>query len=211
MVMDNGELEQALALLLKESKIDEMIQLCETQELESASLLVHVTSSPTIRGIHLICYMITGELEHCRFLWKRISRQTKEATPELGAIWAIGVCLWKHDFEGAHAAISNYAWSDAIQPVISRLQDELRKRVLGLLARAYTAIGVGDVHKYLGLPDSECVQLCTLNGWEYFDDTKLLKTQPRAEAAHSTENPFTLETLSQIALDLERQPANVVL
>jgi len=113
--------------------------------------------------VMLLAYMITNDLDSCRFLWKRIPNPAqRKKDPVLQAVWAIGKNLWQRNYEGTFAAISAYRSANGAS-VISTLVDilyvEFVARTKNLIASTYQSISVKQAASFLGLTEAEASKL----------------------------------------------------
>merc|ERR1712048_1531562 len=144
-------------------------------------------------------------MDNCRYLWRRISQETKRNHGELKAVWEIGKSLFLRNPAQAHTAMSNYSWSEPVQPYVTKLQEEVRARTFALLSRAYTNISLHDMRTHLGLAEEAAIQLAQNNRWDYNEDDQMF--MPRADLQHSpgqSESSVTMRRLVDIALFLEK-------
>lgn len=59
---------------------------------------------------------------NAKYLWKRIPPDIKNATPELGHIWAVGQNMWKRDYAGIYKALNAVTWSDTVADIMKEVQ-----------------------------------------------------------------------------------------
>ena len=88
-----------------------LAQYCENFELDLRHTDVDLTASVGIYQVHLAAYLLQGELDRARFLWKRLPNEVKADT-ELQAMWAVGKAMWQQKHAEVHAKAAAFAWSD---------------------------------------------------------------------------------------------------
>lgn len=123
----------------------------------------------------LIIYLIDNDVVNAKFLWKRIPDSIKAETPELQALWKIGQHLWKRDFVNVYVAIKSEEWSCVSLPLLEKLVLSLRKRLVKLVAQAYSNIHIEQLGNLLGLNEQEVIALAAAESWEVDEENKLIK------------------------------------
>jgi len=153
--------------------------------------------------VQLLTYLIQGDLDNARFLWRRIPKDIRNQQPEIGAAWDIGRQMWKKDYSNIYKAIKSFKGSELHKTLIEYLLETFRDRTFALLSTAYTYIGIADASNILGLSSKESIKFCTAKGWEYDKENKYFKPKPIVEKKVQTAGLEHLQSLTEYVVYLE--------
>lgn len=144
----------------------------------------------------LTVYLIQNEILNAKFLWKRIPEQLKNDNNEILNLWKIGQYLWKREFPNVYTAVSSMEWSPLLQPMLVKLVEELRNRLLRLVGNAYSIIKIDTLCQMLGLAETEVVEIILSKAWEIDLDKKIVKPSPfcreKADVKYATQDSDAL-------------------
>ncbi|CAG8480184.1 5030_t:CDS:2 [Ambispora leptoticha] len=172
---------------------EEVIKIAE--DLEYTLALTPNSEIPIeeIYAPYLAAYLLLNQLPAAKFLWKRIPERTK--TDEIRAIWNVGTALWNREFENVYGLIEGKPWSSSVEPLMTRLAELVRERVLNLLSEAYSSIAVDKAAHRLGLPQEQLIQILSNRGWVLDAATNTL--QPKTHKTEIVQN-ISLTNFSQL-------------
>lgn len=136
----------------------------EQQELQS-SLTDDGHASPLIYSQLLALYLLLNDLTNAQLLWKRIPDSVKESSPEIVAIWDVGMVLIKRELPDVYAAVDFVEWAPHLKNIMACIKESTRQRVETLIAKAYTSIELKEVAHYFGLTPEETVEQVHKLGW----------------------------------------------
>ncbi|XP_076441273.1 COP9 signalosome complex subunit 8-like [Babylonia areolata] len=163
-----------------------LAQELETQELEAPGGV----ASPQQYGQLMALYLLHSDSLSCKFLWKRIPNNIKQANTELGLIWEVGQCMWKRNYPGIYEALKK-DWSESVKPIMNALTENVRRQALNLVQLAYSSINVDDFAVFLGMPVGEAKQAAVSEGWTLDSQSKFL-------------TPKKIESVSTVTLPNEQ-------
>ncbi|CAI5736683.1 unnamed protein product [Hyaloperonospora brassicae] len=171
------------------------------------------TLSADFYASYLVLVLLSGDLNDARFLWRRITTETKDASVELRNVWAIGKALWQRNLAAAFAAM-DYDWSPLLQGLVQALKLSTREAMAELLCRAYSTIPVTDVALAMGFArHEEAVQYCLSLGWAVSEAGQWVLPKPLANVRrrHSSGVDMAqLDTLSKTVLHLEQNTVAIL-
>ncbi|CAG8530286.1 2830_t:CDS:2 [Ambispora gerdemannii] len=183
-------------------KYEEVIKISE--DLEYTLALAPNSEIPIeeVYAPYLAAYLILNQLPAAKFLWKRIPERQK--TDEIRAIWNVGTALWNREFENVYGLIEGKPWSSLVAPLMTKLAELVRERVLDLLSEAYSSIAIDKAAQRLGLPQEQLIQVLTNRGWVLDAATKTL--QPKTHKTEIVQNTsFTnFSRLTDLVIQLEK-------
>eukprot|EP01130_Rhizamoeba_saxonica_P007315 TRINITY_DN2953_c2_g1_i1.p1 TRINITY_DN2953_c2_g1~~TRINITY_DN2953_c2_g1_i1.p1 ORF type:complete len:165 (-),score=35.02 TRINITY_DN2953_c2_g1_i1:33-527(-) len=155
--------------------------------------------------ILLISYLIVGDLNNARFLWKRIPSQTKQQNPQLGALWSIGQALWNENYPLFYASVSAYEWNVMIGTMVSILIEQFRQKTFKLLSRGFSMISTNTISTHLGLSPEDTLQLIAERGWEEHPEIEgMFKPKPIEEILREGSSLADLQSLTNYVVFLHK-------
>ena len=107
--------------------------------------------------LNLIVFLIVGDLNGAKFLWKRAPERLKGPNYSLGSVWNIGKLLWNDDIAGALNA-SKGSWPNDIAVYMKSLSSELLNQQLETFSSAYSVVPLSSVSLALSLSQDDTVQ-----------------------------------------------------
>ncbi|KAG8044818.1 hypothetical protein GUJ93_ZPchr0383g40537 [Zizania palustris] len=97
-----------------------------------------------------------------RFLWKSTPQETKDARPELAAVWRIGQCLWIRDYAGVYTTAQGFEWGPEMADFVAAFLEIYRKRIFQLMLLTLCFL------------KQSCYNNAIQNGWSLDVTTKML-------------------------------------
>eukprot|EP01121_Diplochlamys_sp_Union-15-3_P001723 TRINITY_DN1149_c0_g3_i1.p1 TRINITY_DN1149_c0_g3~~TRINITY_DN1149_c0_g3_i1.p1 ORF type:complete len:195 (-),score=33.68 TRINITY_DN1149_c0_g3_i1:96-680(-) len=192
-----SKLESIIQELVSKNSWEQLLVKLEDYELEAAT---SNQGEKPFFAIQLLAYLIIGDLDNARFLWRRIPKELKNN--EIEGVWQIGRQMWKRNFSDIYKAIKSFkATNELYKTLIERLSDSFKERTFNLLSSAYTSIGVDDAATYLGSNPADVVKYATSRGWVFKD--KLLYPKPIVEKKVQTADLNHLQSLTEYVVYLE--------
>jgi len=127
----------------------QLLEFCENKEVEEAG---QVTKDSELNYILLILsYALKDDMSNVKFTWKRIPKDLKKRSKDLGALWKVIHALWSKDNKSFFVA-TEYSWQPAVAPWMNALTDTIRAKYRTLIAKGYSSISVDLCCQLLGLP-----------------------------------------------------------
>eukprot|EP01098_Paradermamoeba_levis_P009021 TRINITY_DN3732_c0_g1_i1.p1 TRINITY_DN3732_c0_g1~~TRINITY_DN3732_c0_g1_i1.p1 ORF type:complete len:203 (+),score=66.19 TRINITY_DN3732_c0_g1_i1:97-705(+) len=194
--------EQTLLQHLNAGEYQKAIHACESYEIEAAAAQASVVP---FYDIHLLSLLIVNDLTNAKFLWKRVPKEVKAATPELASLWAIGKNMWTRNYPEVFVSLNNPNWSAHLVPLIAKLSETFRARTLTLLSKAYSSLSVSDSASYLGLNNEDTIKYVTQHGWLHDAATHTLTPKLSSSSSPQTIDPNQLQQLTEYVVFLERR------
>jgi len=187
------------------SNMEELRDKCgklEQEELESQL-------STGRAGGELYCELLAGyialdRLPEAKFLWKRIPDNVKQEFPELANIWEVGTSIWNRDNPKVFLNLE-VKWSPLVLPTMDIIRQSYRNRALELVSAAYSTIKMSDLSLYLGLNDTEVVNLVKPLGWSINTQSGMVSPvqMPRDTSKHKDVLSSQLQRVTQFISYLE--------
>eukprot|EP00126_Sphaerothecum_destruens_P000117 Sdes_comp10145_c0_seq1m1758 len=187
---------------IRSANYKSLIQICEELELDER-LFPKCQLTPQLYAYLLAGYLIEGQLENGRFLWKRIPANLKN-TAYLESIWCLGEQLWKKDYENFHKQVKTLSWPLFLEPVIEFLTSRIRTNTIELISRAYSDIYVENAANLLGLSQTQCIELACHHSWKYDKENALLFPSFEEKKTFVSTNYDFVKDISQYILHMER-------
>eukprot|EP01059_Diplonema_ambulator_P005687 TRINITY_DN1546_c0_g1_i1.p1 TRINITY_DN1546_c0_g1~~TRINITY_DN1546_c0_g1_i1.p1 ORF type:complete len:211 (+),score=43.12 TRINITY_DN1546_c0_g1_i1:270-902(+) len=180
-----------------------------TREIEEHdSMHYDKPAPPVVYAVGLLAYLVSGDLNSARFLYKRLKPEIQNDL-DVAAAWRVGKAMWKDDMAGAHKGLEEYSWAANFMTLVVSLQAELRERTVTLLRTVYTNIPVKQVEARLNLSRDDVLKLARSIQWEHDTESdSLLGGRPSSVCAVKgsqgisavdtvVRNAFFLEQLAQ--------------
>ena len=147
----SSAVEATIAGLAAGDDLGALVSYLEELELDMGHAGLAVDASLGIYKVQLAAYLLAGQLDNARFLWKRIPVPQRETEPELSAIWAVGKAMWAKDHAATQGAITGFSWSPPLMGLLmERLHREHLKRCFIETAQAYSTISAEALSRQLG-------------------------------------------------------------
>jgi len=152
------------------------IDLEELQDvLEQQELLSNNTQTPAeVYAQLLVTYLIQNDLVNSKFLWQRIPTNIK-TDKELENIWKIGKLLWKREFNSFFNSITNETWSSVIAPLMVKLRESQRERLVNLVTQSYSIISFSKLEQLIGCDEVQLTDIASVKLWELDIENKMVK------------------------------------
>jgi COP9 signalosome complex subunit 8 len=99
---------------------------------------------------YMALFLITGDLDGARYLWKRIPGAMKESSQEIPGLWEVGKCLHEQNMSKFRQCI-NKPWSSSSRPYIDEVVGAVEARVLNKVEKAYTVISAAALGGIVGI------------------------------------------------------------
>ena len=125
---------------------------------DTMNFLASSDETSTFYSTYMILFLLVGDINGARFLWKRISNSIKESNSDLVSLWSIGALLWEQNFHGLQK-LFNVTWSTSLQPLVHELKSRLQVRQMELYEQSYSMISLANVSESL-MTDIEETKQC---------------------------------------------------
>eukprot|EP01120_Amphizonella_sp_Union-15-10_P011480 TRINITY_DN487_c0_g1_i1.p1 TRINITY_DN487_c0_g1~~TRINITY_DN487_c0_g1_i1.p1 ORF type:complete len:201 (+),score=23.24 TRINITY_DN487_c0_g1_i1:82-684(+) len=195
------EPEVKIQELIAQGSWNQVAAFCEELEFELSN---QPGTKIPFYNVQLLTYLIQGELDYARFLWRRIPNEVKSSSPELAEAWLIGKHMWTKNYTGIYQAINSFKGSPLSCTLVEIFSDIFRTKTLSLLSNAYTYLSVPEASKFLGLEHDDVVKYCTSRGWELDGDSKMFIPHPILEKKVQTAGLAHLQSLTEYVVYLEQ-------
>lgn len=116
-------------------------------------------------AVHLLAYLIVGDLANARLLWRRLSPSCK-MDADTTAAWGLGQALWLGDRGRLYSLAAAHQWSSTATKLVLHLVCSGRTATFRLVSRAYTTIQVDKLATMIGLSESDTLHVCSQAGWK---------------------------------------------
>lgn len=177
-----------------EKSANTAIRTCEDMELEG-------TATSETQTLLMAAYLLKGDLNNARFLYKRATADLTQPSTEFSALFTVCKVMWARG--SVNPALTAYTWSSKVNEFVAILKDVSSEKALSLLARSYSVVNAEHVATVLGVSAADAVAVAVGRGWQHAADTNTL-TPPPAAASSSTKEQVQLEDLADIIVHLEQ-------
>ncbi|GBF91747.1 hypothetical protein Rsub_04051 [Raphidocelis subcapitata] len=192
--------EERLQAALEAKEFGEVAPILDQAELESSD--PNVLSADWPVALHILGHIYNNNLEDARFLWKRLPPQ-QQAAPEADAAWRLLRFAWNRNYVATWQALQAHQWSAGVQPLVEALVESTRRRMLALVAAAYSQVSPARAAELLGVSEADARQLARDMGWGESEAGDMLRpSQPAGDGA-GLDSRAALEQLTQYMVHLE--------
>jgi len=157
-------------MAISEIDLEELQDVLEQQELLSNN----TQTPPEVYAQLLVTYLIQNDLVNSKFLWQRIPTNIK-TDKELENIWKIGKLLWKREFNSFFNSITNETWSSVIAPLMVKLRESQRERLVNLVTQSYSIISFSKLEQLIGCDEVQLREIASVKLWELDIENKMVK------------------------------------
>jgi alkylated DNA nucleotide flippase Atl1 len=165
---------------LAEGKYDQAAKACEQVELHASDSSSQ--NSSEVYSIQIVSHLISNKLNDARLCWKRIPSALRQEG-DIRSVGKVLESLWDKDYVGFHRNVASSQWSSAIQGPIHALVEEVRLKIEGVIAQAYTTISLGDLASILGSSRDQVLRAIERNGWELDTSSAMVTVKSSAGKA----------------------------
>ncbi|KAI8054982.1 COP9 signalosome [Gilbertella persicaria] len=186
-----------IPVLIASKDYKALLDTCEQEEIQYNQLEI-------IYPIYLAGCILTNDLQSARHVRKRIL-VNKTSSPEIEAIWTVVVDLIKKAYPQVYQDLSQFEWSEWMQPLIEQIKENTREHLFYLISQVYTSMELSQASQYFGVSEEEALQEMTNRGWKYNESTRILyPTKTTFPTLATTHHPQHFEKLADIVLSLEK-------
>lgn len=179
-----------------------IVAVCESAELELAHELLSSQDSATLYKLQMLGYLLDGQMEAARFLWKRLPPSLREE-PELAALWGgVGKASWARNTPAALKALAARAWAPPLLPeLVEALKHRLREEEWNTVGNAFSVIRPETLAGRLGMTLADAKAAAAARGWQLGDDGCIHPKKP-APSPGPMPGADTLRQLTQYVAHL---------
>jgi len=115
---------------------------------------------------YLTMFIIVGDYDGARHLWRRIHAHIKSGNTDLSSMWNVGALLMQQNMPGAHAILNSEEWSPhADKEMIGQVRKALRASQWELLSKAYSCVAMSTIAGSQCMTSDEAFEECKRLGW----------------------------------------------
>jgi hypothetical protein len=113
---------------------------------------------------YLIVFLINGDLNGAKYLWKRSPDLLKnfETNSKFVDIWSVAKFLWRDEFPTALKTLRDVHWPSNVAVYVEVLKKSLVEKQIQMLSSAYSVVKASQVEDAFSLSKEEAVQCNTL-------------------------------------------------
>ncbi|CAE7617230.1 CSN8 [Symbiodinium necroappetens] len=145
--------------LVAAGRFEEILSACE--ELELAPLSLDPSTAPPspeqveqqglLCAVHLLAYLLEGQLDSARFLWKRTPAAVQQY-PQAAAAHRVLAARWRRQYAEAFAQLqAGPPWDSRLQPLVAEVVSRSREGLLEKIGKAYKVVSLSCVAAMLGI------------------------------------------------------------
>lgn len=108
-------------------------------------------------SLNMIAFLIVGDLNGAKYLWKRAPELLKSSTFHFAAIWNVGKLMWSDDVAGALNSLK-FTWPHNLQVFTKALTSELTRQQLETFSAAFSVVPLATVSNSLALSKEETIE-----------------------------------------------------
>ena len=176
-----------------------------------------IDETTTFWTTYLSLFLITGDVDGARYLWKRLPVLLKNSNAEIGALWNVGKCLLARDFVALKSLFAGTTWAHA-QPFIPEVRAAIERRQLREISQAYSVISTTALAEALmSATPAGAVAVAQGNGWEVSEEGDFVRPRPLPvdttdsfDGQRSYEKDMeVLQNLSAYVAHFEKKPLKI--
>jgi len=167
-IMDalGGQVQQ----LLSTGDFSQLVSACEDLEL---AFQESFTAAPTpeqtnqlgvLYAAHLLAYLLEGDLNAARFLWKRVPEAVQQL-PQAALAHGVLQARWRRQFAAMFEQLTAGPWEASVQPLATEVISRSRTRLVDQVGQAYKVITLSNLAAMLGLSTAAAREECTRRTW----------------------------------------------
>ena len=165
--------------VLAEGKYGEAAKACEQVELQAND---SSCQNPAVYSIQIVSHLISNELNDARFCWKRVP-STLRQEGDIQSVSKLLESLWDKDYVGFHQNVASLQWSSTLQGPVQALVEEVKRKIEGTIAKAYTTISLGDLAPILGSSRDQVLHVIEKNQWKLDAASDMVTVRSSTEKA----------------------------
>mmetsp|Transcript_76278 Transcript_76278/g.210512 ORF Transcript_76278/g.210512 Transcript_76278/m.210512 type:complete len:209 (+) Transcript_76278:84-710(+) len=142
----------------------EELELAIQEELSEAPSAEQVGDIGGLYALHLLAYLLEGQLNAARFLWKRTPAFVQQH-PQAAAAHGALAARWQRQYADFFSLLRMGPWDAHLQPLVAEVVTRSRNQLLDQIGDAYNSISVERMAAILGVEDAEARGLCAGRAW----------------------------------------------
>lgn len=183
----------------------EELELLLQEELPEEPSPEQIEQMGLLYAIHLLAYLLEGQLSAARFLWKRTPQAAQEHPQAVAAHDALAAC-WRRRHGEYFSKLQAIAGEERLQLLVVEVAKRSRSRLLDQIGNAYKNITMDSVAGYLGLDATAARAACEECGWTVDAAGSTSPVRAKAKRDMMQMNEEQLRKLAEYVAYLE-QPA----
>eukprot|EP00434_Breviolum_minutum_P025577 symbB.v1.2.022600.t1/scaffold2005.1/size92737/5 len=160
--------------LIAAGRFPELLTTCEELELSPAEpnsspgtpdASVNLVEQEGLRcAVHLLAYLLEGQLDSARFLWKRTAAPLQQHVQAQAAHRVLSA-RWRRQYAESFAQLAAGPWDARLQPLVTEVIRRGREELLDKIAIAYKVVSLSHLANVLGLDAVTAKAACETRGW----------------------------------------------
>eukprot|EP00933_Yihiella_yeosuensis_P027043 TRINITY_DN20976_c0_g1_i1.p1 TRINITY_DN20976_c0_g1~~TRINITY_DN20976_c0_g1_i1.p1 ORF type:complete len:262 (+),score=83.50 TRINITY_DN20976_c0_g1_i1:119-904(+) len=214
----NPEASAQVLQLLAAGNFSSLVAACEELELTALAELFDSSTPPNpdqvdevgvLYAVHLLAYLLEGNLDAARFLWKRTPSAVQQQTQAAAAHEALASC-WRRQYDQYFSWLApSVPWDARLQPLAAEVVSRSRSKVLDRVANAYKVIAAGRIAAMLGLDEAAARTACEARGWAVAADGTVTPIPVKSEDDLMQMGEAQLQKLAEYVSHLEQPPCRI--
>mmetsp|Transcript_41442 Transcript_41442/g.96355 ORF Transcript_41442/g.96355 Transcript_41442/m.96355 type:complete len:214 (-) Transcript_41442:176-817(-) len=155
--------------LVAGGRFAELVTACEELELAPRSLDVATAAEVDQQGllcaVQVLSYLLEGQLDAARFLWKRTPAPVQQH-PQAAAAHRVLAARWRRQYAEAYSQLAaGPPWDSRLQPLVTEVISRSRDGLLDKIGTAYKVVALTHIATVLGLDAVAARTACESRGW----------------------------------------------
>ncbi|CAL1145104.1 unnamed protein product [Cladocopium goreaui] len=163
----------------------------------------HVEQEGLRCAVHLLAYLLEGQLDAARFLWKRTAAPLQQHVQAQAAHRVLSA-RWRRQYAESFAQLSAGPWDARLQPLVTEVVRRSREELLDKIAIAYKVVSLSHLASVLGLDAVSAKAACETRGWALDTDGHVAPTASKSGEDLIKMGEAQLDRLSQYMAHLEQ-------
>ncbi|OLP79064.1 COP9 signalosome complex subunit 8 [Symbiodinium microadriaticum] len=203
--------------LVAAGRFEEILSACE--ELELAPLSLDPSTAPPspeqveqqglLCAVHLLAYLLEGQLDSARFLWKRTPAAVQQY-PQAAAAHRVLAARWRRQYAEAFAQLqAGPPWDSRLQPLVAEVVSRSREGLLEKIGKAYKVVSLSCVAAMLGIDAVAARTACESRGWALDAEGNVSPSSAKPEDDLMQMGEAQLQKLTEYMAHLEQQSCKI--
>ncbi|CAK9080686.1 unnamed protein product [Durusdinium trenchii] len=152
---------------------------------------------------HLLTYLLEGQLDAARFLWKRTALPLQQHA-QAQAAHRVLQARWRRQYAESFAQLTAGLWDARLQPLVAEVIRRSREELMEKVAMAYKVVSLSHLSQLLGLDASNAKAACESRHWAVDGDGNVSPVPPKSGDDLIQMGEAQLQRLSEYVAQLEQ-------
>lgn len=214
---ENAAVGAKVLQLLGEGHFLQLVEACEDAELsvltslstgnDTAPSPEQVEEAGLLYAVHLLAYLLQGQWDAARFLWKRMPTSV-QSQPTAAAAHEALIAIWRRRYPDFFTRLASTS-EPRLQPLAAEVVSRSRADLLNKIGNAYKVIALSRIAALLGLDESSAREACNARGWAHDSSGNVSPVEVKSNEDLIEMGEAQLRKLAEYTLHLDRRPRRI--